>query len=365
MALIEFVVFHPWKTAATVAVGVLLGLGTFYVYQVGAAFGLVAEEDFNPGDARTAIEAAPMDDSERMVIGDVSEDPIYDLEAEMRRIAGITDGSDFNAAATGVPIPDELFESYLLVGTDASGSLADTIILALQPANGSDPLMVSLPRDLFVWNLCKDTFTRLNAGLGGCDDVASGPELLAIMVEDYTGIPVDHLARIDFDGFARLVDVMGGLEVCVEYPTRDAKSHLDLETAGCQEVDGDTALAWVRSRHPEQLVGGSWRAAQGSDFTRQEHQQDALFQMAARVASFASPATLTSRLSAVASSVRLDSSWTMADAAATAWRYRGISKDSVRRFSIEVREYRTSYGAQVLLSARSFGDQLAAVYDQR
>jgi LCP family protein required for cell wall assembly len=344
-------------------VGVLLGLGAFYFHQVGVAFGIVADEDFDPGDARSAIEAAPVDDSERSVIGDVSQDPVYDLEAEMRRIADATDGSDFNAAATGVPIPDEVFESYLLVGTDASGSLADTIILALQPANGSNPLMVSLPRDLFVWNLCKDTFTRLNAGLGGCADVASGSELLAIMVEDYTGIPVDHLARIDFDGFARLVDVMGGLEVCVDYPTRDAKSHLDLETAGCQEVDGVTALAWVRSRHPEQLVGDSWRPAQGSDFTRQEHQQDALFQMAARAASFSSPATLTDRLAAVASSVRLDSSWTLADAAATAWRYRGITKDSVRRFSIEVDEYRTSYGAQVLLSESSFSDQLAAVYD--
>jgi LCP family protein required for cell wall assembly len=282
----------------------------------------------------------------------------------MNRIADLTDGSDFNAAAKGVPIPDEVFESFLLVGTDASGSLADTIILALQPADGSDPLMVSLPRDLFVWNLCKETFTRLNAGLGGCDEVASGPELLAIMVEDYTGIPVDHLARIDFDGFARLVDVMGGLEVCVDYPTRDAKSHLELENPGCQEVDGETALAWVRSRHPEQLVGGNWRPAQGSDFTRQEHQQDALFQLAARAATFSSPATLTDRLSAVASSVRLDSSWTLADAVATAWRYRGISKDSVRRFSIEVDEYRTSYGAEVLLSEISFADQLAAVYNE-
>lgn len=223
--------------------------------------------------------------------------------------------------------------------------------------------MVSLPRDLFVWNLCKNTFTRLNASLGGCSGVASGMELMAIMVEDYTGIPIDHLARINFDGFARLVDVMGGITVCVDHPTRDDRAHLTLEQAGCQTVGGETALAWVRSRHPEQFIDGEWRAVGGSDFTRQRRQQDVLFQLAGRAASFSSPASLTDRLTAVASSVRLDSSWSLSEAVGTAWRYRGISRDSVHRFSISVSNYRTSYGALVLLPNRPFRDHLDAVYD--
>lgn len=366
MSVVEFVVFHPWKAVTVLVVGTLLGLGVFYVYQVTAAFGLVAVEDFDPSQARSDIEATPGPDESADTDIEFYEQPVYDLDAEMARIddhiSDLGEGSEFNSAAFGEPIDDREFESYLLVGSDASGSLADAIILALQPSDGSSPIMVSLPRDLFVWNLCKQTFTRLNSGLGGCSGVASGSELMAIMVEDFTGIPIDHLARIDFEGFSRLVDVMGGITVCVDYPTRDARAHLEITQAGCQVVGGDTALAWVRSRHPEQLISGSWQAVAGSDFTRQEHQQDALFQLAGNAAHFSSPASLTERLGALSSFVRLDSSWSLGQAASAAWTYRGISKDSVERFTISVNEYRTSYGAEVLLPAEPFGDQLAEVY---
>jgi LCP family protein required for cell wall assembly len=368
LALVEFAVFHPWKALTTLVVGILLGLGAFYAYQVNTALGAVAVEDFDPAAAREAIgTGSDVAESPTTTISPLFDEPVGDLEAELSAInaqlASIPDASSFNESAFGEPIGDEVFEAYLLVGTDASGYLADTIILGLQPTAGGAPIMVSLPRDLYVWNMCKQTFTRINTGLGGCSGVASGSELLAIMVEDYTGIPVDHLARVNFDGFARVVDVMGGITVCVDNPRRDIKSHLLLETTGCQRVGGETALAWVRSRHPEELVGGEWQALGGSDFGRQRRQQDALFQLAGRAAGFSSPASLTDKLSAVASSVRLDSSWSFGQAVSTAWRYRGISKDDVRRFSIEVSNYRTSHGAAVLLPTRTFRDQLEEVHD--
>jgi LCP family protein required for cell wall assembly len=367
LRVLEYVVFHPWRAAAILVVGTLLGFVTFYAYQVNAAFAEVAAEDFDPAAARSAIQFDFDPVTARTGIEADPGEPTYDLEAEMALIeAHLADGqstSSFNVSALGEPIPDADFESYLLVGTDASGLLADSIILALQPVDDPTPIMVSLPRDLFVWNLCKKTFTRLNSGLGGCSGVASGPELLAIMVEDYTGVTIDHLARVDFDGFSRLIDVMGGVTVCVDHPTRDAKAHLELVDAGCQVVGGTTALAWVRSRHPEQLVDGTWRSITASDFTRQEHQQDVLFQLAEKAATFSSPATLTERLAAAASSVRLDSSWTLGQAVGIAWDYRGISRDSVERFAIAVDDYLTSYGAQVLLPSEPFKAQLSTVYD--
>lgn len=364
MRLLEYIVFHPWQALTILVVGTLLGLGSFYTYQVSAALDAVSVEDFDPGVARSAIES---DSADTPNISTEFDEPRYDLDKEMELIAARLESNQqrgsFNVSALGEPIADEVFEAYLLVGTDASGLLADTIILGLQPTVGGPPIMVSLPRDLFVWNLCKQTFTRLNSVLGGCPGVATGFELLAIMVEDFTGIPIDHLARVDFDGFARLVDVMGGITVCVDHPTRDAKAHLSIESAGCQAVGGETALAWVRSRHPEQLIDGQWRAVSGSDFTRQDHQQDVLFQLAGKAANFSSPAALVDRLSVVTSSLRLDSSWTLPRAVATAWSYRGISKDSVERFTISVSEYRTSYGAQVLLPAEPFKSQLETVHD--
>jgi LCP family protein required for cell wall assembly len=368
LALLEYAVFHPWRALTVLMVGTLLGLGSFYAYQVSAALGAVAVEEFDPDIARSAIETgggAPT--TTVFSIAGVYVEPAYDVGEELELIAAtlasIPESRPFNLAASGEPIDDGVFDAYLLVGSDASGRLADAIILTLQPTDGGKPIMVSLPRDLYVWNLCKRSFTRLNSGLGGCSGVASGSELLAIMVQDYTGIPIDHLARINFDGFARVVDAMGGITVCVDYPTRDPKSHLLIEVPGCQTAGGETALAWVRSRQPEQLIGEEWQPAGGSDFTRQRNQQDVLFQLAGRAAGFSSPASLAAKLEAVAASVRLDSSWSLGQAVSTAWRYRGISKDSVKRFSISVREYRTSYGAAVLLPAKPFKEHLSAVYD--
>ncbi len=369
MGLVQYVVFHPLRVAIAVIAGALLGLGAFYVFQVQAALDTVASEDFDPGSARDAlepgggtdrnivfVEPAPYPEGEEAVLQDQLE-----LAGEFDLTSSF-DARELTPHSFGTPIPDEDFTSYLLVGADATGFLADVIILALQPEDGSDPIMVSLPRDLYVWNLCKDTLTRLNEGLGGCTGIASGSELLAIMVEDYTGIQVDHVARVNFGGFARVVDVMGGATICVDFPTRDAKSHLDIPGGGCRRVNGETTLAWVRSRHTEQLRNGSWVQVAGSDFARQERQQDILFQLADKAAGFSSPVSLTDKLAAVAESVRLDSSWGFGEAVSTAWRYRGISKDSVSRFSIEADNHFTPGGAQVLLPRASFREQLEAVY---
>ncbi len=373
MAVIEFVVFHPWKAAATLITGVLLGIGVFYAYQLSALLGAVATEDFNPALARAAIGGADPDTLTDVTFVEPSEFEVVgidvqDLAAEQAELAEAInlhepfDPVKFSPYSFGEAIPDSLFEAYLLIGTDASGFRADAIILALQPSDGDAPIMVSLPRDLYVWNACKRTFTRLNAGLGGCAGVASGSEMMAILVEDYTGIPIDHLARIDFGGFERVVDTMGGTTICVDYPTRDAKSGLNITEPGCHDADGALTLAWVRSRGAEQLIEGEWVRVTGSDYTRQERQQDVLFQLAANAAGFPSPASLTSRLNAVASSLRLDSAWTFGQAISTAWQYRGISRSSVSGFSIAIANYRTPAGAAVLLPTKSFKTQLSNVH---
>jgi LCP family protein required for cell wall assembly len=343
----------------------VLGVAGFYAYQVSVALGAIATEDFDAVDARNLIGNDNSDEQNIVFVEptDLEEEPLdlVALQEELAAVFDITrpfDPHEFSPHSFGEPIPDELYESYLLLGTDASGFLADAIIFALQPAGGASPIVVSLPRDLYVWNVCQETFTRLNSGLGGCSGSVSGSEMMAILVEDYTGIPVDHLARINFTGFARVVDAMGGLWVCVDYPTRDLKSHLMIEQVGCQPVDGTTALAWVRSRHGEELRNGVWVAVGGSDFGRQSRQQDALYQLAGKAAGFSSPGSLVSTLAAVTGSVRLDSSWSFASAVSTAWRYRGISESSVTGFSIGVKNYRTPGGAQVLLPTKPFAGYL-------
>lgn len=362
MPVIKYAVFHPWRVAFIVVVGLLLGLTAFYAFQIGSAIRAVATEDFDPDSARDAIP----DRSGDVVFVEPTPYPeeeidLLALQLELASVFDITkpfDPHEFSPYSFGAPIPDDAHTSYLLVGTDESEYLADAVILALQPSDGGKPVMVSLPRDLYAWNECKNTFTRLNAGLGGCSGVASGLEMLAIMVEDYTGIPIDHVARINFAGFTNVVDALGGVTICVDYPTRDAKSHLLIEEPGCQTADGTVTLAWVRSRHTEQLKGEDWVSIGGSDFARQTRQQDVLFQLAGKAAGFSSPASLVNTLSAVVSTVRVDSSWSFGSAVSTAYKYRGISKSSVTRFTIGVRNYVTPGGAQVLLPTKPFASYL-------
>ncbi len=346
--------------AFIVIVGLVLGVATFYAYQVGAALRAVATEDFDPTRARANL---PESDDRNIVF--VEPTPYADeeidllaLQTELFDITRPFDPHEFSPYSFGAPIADEAHTSYLLVGTDASGYLADTVVLALQASSGGKPIVVSLPRDLYVWNVCKNTFTRLNAGMGGCSGVASGLEMMAIIVEDYTGIPIDHVVRINFAGFKKTVDAMGGITICVDYPTRDAKSGLMIDKPGCNKADGTTTLAWVRSRQTEQLKEGAWVKIGSSDFARQGRQQDVLFQLAAKAAGFSSPTTLVTKLSAVTGLVKLDSSWSFVSAITTAYRYRGISPSSVTRFTIGVRSYRTPGGASVLLPTAYFSGYL-------
>ena len=346
-----------------VVIGVALGFGAFYGYQIGRTFQTVASEEFDPDAARSAIGGQGPEAAEAQgADGDnrVYEEPGDVLSPGELIVAG--NPRDLFPTAFGDPIAEGVFDAYLLLGVDASGSLADAIILVLEPTRGGRPIMVSLPRDLWVWNACRDRFTRLNEGLGGCRGVASGSELMAIMVEDFTGIKVDHLARINFDGFAGLVDALGGVTICVDYPTRDVNSGLNIDASGCRVSDGATALAWVRSRNTEQLVGGRWTVTAGSDFVRQRRQQDVLFQLAGKASRFSSPLALTRSLGAVSSSIRLNSTWSFGEAVGIGWRHRGITSEAVTRFQIDVRNFTSAQGARVLVPDVKFNKQLAEVF---
>ena len=97
--------------------------------------------------------------------------------------------------------PEGAYRSFLLIGSDEAAGIADVILLTVLPTDGSEPFIVSLPRDLYVPNRCTNDYTRINATLHGCGDI-NGPTALSLAVEDFTGIAVDHFALFDFDGFA-------------------------------------------------------------------------------------------------------------------------------------------------------------------
>lgn len=183
-------------------------------------------------------------------------------------------------------------ENYLLVGSDSRegvdpaspdfgviGSEADvgpsrrsdTIMVLRQERNGGAALM-SLPRDLWVEIAGTGTSQRINSAYNG------GAERLAATVSESLGIPIHHYVEVDFVGFKDIIDDLGGVEVCVEFGARDAKSGLQINP-GCQQLDGVQALAFARSRSYEEWDGTNWVIDQRADLGRIERQQ--LFMRAA------------------------------------------------------------------------------------
>lgn len=133
--------------------------------------------------------------------------------------------------------------AVLLVGTDGDGSAGqrtDTMMLLYQPPVGKSVLL-GFPRDSYV-EIPGRGNNKLNAAYA-----FGGPTLLLETLEHNTGIQFDGYLEIGMDGLVDLVDAVGGVDVCLDAPMQDRDAHIDLE-AGCQTLDGDEALGYVRMR---------------------------------------------------------------------------------------------------------------------
>jgi LCP family protein required for cell wall assembly len=268
------------------------------------------------------------------------------------------------AFITSPAIPDETFDAFLIIGSDFRETKrsvrADVIILALVPDDGSPPILVSIPRDLWVDIPCWNEPNRINASLNGCGDAASGPELLALTVADFTGIQPDHFALFNFEDFTRVIDAFGGVEICVENAVREKRLELP---AGCSIADGAMALLWIRSRRTEEYVDGQWQRMSGvNDITRNQRQQELLLEILRRVRSLDSLTSLVDIVDSVADAVIIDDDITLGSAIALAWDLREFAPSEIRRLIVPFRYHRTESGAQVLIAREQFSDVLATLW---
>lgn len=148
--------------------------------------------------------------------------------------------------------------NWLLVGSDSRTGLSekdverlgtggdlgtvrtDTIMLMHLPLRGK-PTLVSIPRDSYV-PVPGYGYDKINAAFS-----IGGPQLLVETVEHNTGLHVDRYAEIGMGGLAGVVDAAGGVEICVAEPIDDPLANINLQP-GCQQMDGPTALGYVRTR---------------------------------------------------------------------------------------------------------------------
>ncbi|MCK6583965.1 MAG: LCP family protein [Anaerolineales bacterium] len=173
--------------------------------------------------------------------------------------------------------------NFLLIGSDKRSAGAsfrtDTMIVAILRPNEGQVSLISIPRDLWVsipgWenNRINTAYQHgISVGYPG-----GGAGLLKDTIQYNLGIRIDHAAMVDFDGFRKIVDTLGGVDVPVSCaytdwklidpsynPNIEANWHLYTVNPGVIHMDGDLTLWYARSRQ------------KSSDFDRGRRQQEVL-----------------------------------------------------------------------------------------
>ncbi|HEX7188872.1 MAG TPA: LCP family protein [Actinomycetes bacterium] len=289
--------------------------------------------------------------------------------------AGLTERPAPNAAGS---------TTFLLVGSDgrtgmskadmrrlhvgtaatAAGRRADTMLLVHVSAERGTVRVVSLPRDSYVTipahtgsdgSDVPERRNKLNAAYA-----FGGPPLTVATVERTTGVRVDHYLEVDFLGFVRLVDAVGGVDVCTPVRLRDQKAGLRLPK-GTSHVDGETGLAYVRARSLDARA----------DLGRVERQQRFLAAMAQRATSsdvLLDPRSLVRFLDAALSAVRADPGLTEQRLVDLGTRLRHVSGGDIRFQTVPVANpsYRAPDGQAVALwDADAAGELFTSMREDR
>src|SRR5215213_1803308 len=150
--------------------------------------------------------------------------------------------------------------NVLVLGVDTRpddeemGSRTDTIMLVQVVPKRGDVKLISVPRDLYVEVEPGDK-DRINAAYnyGGIHETIDA-------LQNYSGVPVDHYATIDFEGFQKIIDAMGGVRVDVgegQFPEKWRMGE------GIQRLNGHKALIFAR-----------YRGTPGADLDRMQRQRE-------------------------------------------------------------------------------------------
>ena len=182
--------------------------------------------------------------------------------------------------------PSAGFENYLLVGSDSrqgvdpgdpdfatigsasdvSGRRSDTLMVYHYDFATGSGALVSFPRDLWVKLGSGEKAGRINSAY------QLGTDVLVRTIQREFDIPIHHYLEINFQGFKGLVDAIGGVKICQQYPSRDRHTGLYIKP-GCHNLNGVQSLAFARSRYFETKVNNKWQIDGSSDIGRGKRQR--------------------------------------------------------------------------------------------
>lgn len=248
--------------------------------------------------------------------------------------------------------------NYLIVGSDtregltkeeikrlrvgstkvAAGKRSDTMLLVHISKKRDNAVIISIPRDTYALipehlNASGKSVPAAHSKINSAYNWGGAP-LLIQTFEDMSGVRIDHFVEINFVGFVRMVDALGGVDICTKRDIDDPKSHLVLP-AGKHTLDGVDALKYVRSREFDGL----------GDLGRMKRQQQfvgALMRKASSAGVLLNPVKLVDFINSALSSVTIDSGLSQGDLITLAKELRGLSTNNVRTLTIPLKFYNYS-----------------------
>jgi len=262
--------------------------------------------------------------------------------------------------------------AYLNDGPDVLGRRADTLIIARIDSKYETIDLISIPRDL--WVDIDGSPGRINSAYQVIDSQNSelenqqeGRRRLVRTIQTNLGIEINHYAEIDFVGFQKIIDSIGGVTIDFEKPAKDSKSGLDVP-AGPQLLDGEMALAYARSRfYQEQQSDGSWVTDPTSDLGRTERQRKFIVEVAKKIVSDASSINLVQtdrQISVVADNLIFSNSVSYSAITNLAKTYQGSNAEGIRNHSLPVVSDRIG-NASVLRLQPDQADSMLSVFRAR
>ncbi len=238
--------------------------------------------------------------------------------------------------------------TYLVIGNDSrkglpksqqnvAGHRSDTIMLVQIDAKQGKTVVLSFPRDLWV-HIPDQGWGKITSAYQG------GPVRVAQVVDHLTGIEINHFVSVDLAGFQSVVDAIGTIPICIPGPLIDPTgfSGLNLPHAGCYDLNGGQALAFVRARH----ICGEGGIP---DFNRISRQQQFLRAVLAKVLSPAMVLRAPGLIQKVAGSLLIDHRLNLADLIYLSRKLGGVGTSAVDFRTVPGNPYatvETSIGTQ-------------------
>jgi LCP family protein required for cell wall assembly len=229
-------------------------------------------------------------------------------------------------------------KAYGLCSQGVTGVNSDVVMILHLNLTTNQVSILSLPRDLFVPNARVDGANKIDAAL------YNGPQQLVAAIQEDFGIPINHYVELNFDTFADVVNVLGGIKMYFPMEVFDAYSELYVRHPGCIQLDGTRALQVVRARHLQIRFPGDsqdyrlWPQEALSDLARirRDHEFLKVLADAVKARGLSNPLTDQRLATSVARYLTVDQGLTTSSLLSLAEHFHGVSVASVPELTVPV-----------------------------